>query len=448
MHTFSRRDCLQTSAAGLLGLTFSAGRGLAQQADGDVGTNWAGNVKFSAKKIFRPKTRGDLQQIVRENRAVKAVGGRHSFSRIADTEGALVSPEHFDDLAIDRNRSTVAVGAGVKYSQLCPHLEQQGYALENLASLPHICIAGAVATATHGSGTGNLATQVVGIEFVNGRGEIVSLNQRDEAFQGAVVNLGGIGLVIQVLLRIEPKFEVRQWVWEHMPLANYLEHFDDIIKAGYSVCTFTDYQKDDVAEIWVKRRASAGDWSPGARWFGATPAPRDRHPIAAMDPTPCTKQMGVPGPAWERLPHFRPDHPPSSKGKERHSEYFVDIQDAKAAIRALYAVGPQIARALQIAEIRTVRADELWMSTAHGRDSVALHFTWTDNDAHVELAMPVVEAALVRFSPRAHWGKMHTLSEKQVTSGFKRISDFRELCRKHDPDGKFRNAYLAQNVFG
>jgi xylitol oxidase len=158
--------------------------------------------------------------------------------------------------------------------------------------------------------------------------------------------------------------------------------------------------------------------------------------------------MGVPGPAWERLPHFRPDHPPSAKGRERHSEYFVDIQDAKEAILALYAVGPQIARALQIAEIRTVREDQLWMSTAYDRNSICLHFTWTDNDADIELAMPIVETALSRFDPRAHWGKMHTLSSNQVASGFPRLGDFRELCRKHDPEGKFANAYLARNVLG
>jgi xylitol oxidase len=232
-----------------------------------------------------------------------------------------------------------------------------------------------------------------------------------------------------------------------MPLAQFTEHFEEVMRAGYSVSAFTTWRDDEVSEVWVKRRADAGDWRPGPRWFGATPAPRDRHPIVTMDARSCTPQMGVSGPAWERLPHFRPEFPPSSRGAERHSEYFVRRPDAVAAIRALYAIGGQIARALQISEIRTVSQDALWMSTAQGRDSVALHFTWTDNDPDVAAAMPVVEAALDRFGPRPHWGKMHTRTPRQLASQYDRLGDFRDLCRRHDPDGKFLNDYLRRSVF-
>jgi xylitol oxidase len=244
-----------------------------------------------------------------------------------------------------------------------------------------------------------------------------------------------------------PAFEVRQWVWENMPLPQFTTHFEAIMNAGYSVSAFTTWRDNRVSEVWVKRRADAGDWDKGRQWFGASPAPRDRHPIVTMDPRPCTPQMGVAGPAWERLPHFRPDHPPSSQGRERHSEYFVRRRDAVAAIQALYGIGEQIARALQISEIRTVSEDPLWMSTAQGRDSVALHFTWTDNDPDVAAAMPIVETSLERFGPRPHWGKMHTRTPSQVAAQFDRLGDFRDLCRRHDPDGKFRNEYLRRHVF-
>ena len=184
---------------------------------------------------------------------------------------------------------------------------------------------GACSTATHGSGTGNLATQVVALELVSGRGEGVTLSEErnGDELRGAVVGLGAIGLVTKVTLRVVPTFDVRQWVWENMPLAQFTENFDDVMEAGYSVSGFTTWRDDQVSEVWVKRRADDGDWQPDRQWFGATPATRDRHPIVAMDPKACTRQMGVPGPAWERLPHFRPDHPPSSRGRERHSEYFV-----------------------------------------------------------------------------------------------------------------------------
>jgi alditol oxidase len=436
----SRREWLQSATAGLGSLLVSAEA---------VGTNWAGNVRYRGIRLDRPGTLADVQRIVRANGSVKALGGRHSFSAIADTRGAMVTLERFDTVSdVDRVAGTVEVGAGVKYARLCPQLQRQGFAVANLASLPHIGVAGATSTATHGSGTGNLATQVVALELVDGRSEVVRLSEdrdRDE-LRGAVVGLGAIGVVTKVTLRVVPAFDVRQWVWENMPLSQFTAHFDDIMSAGYSVSAFTTWRDARVSEVWVKRRADAGDWSPGREWHGASPAPRDRHPIVAMDPRACTPQMGVPGPAWERLPHFRPDFPPSSRGRERHSEYFVRRPDAVAAIQALYGIGGQIARALQISEIRTVSEDGLWMSTAQGRESVALHFTWTDNDTDVAAAMPIVEGALDRFGPRPHWGKMHARTREQVAGQFPRIGDFRDLCRRHDPDGKFVNDYLRRYV--
>jgi xylitol oxidase len=451
----SRREWLQIAAAGLGTLPIAAGRRtpvtpvVAPEAAGAVGTNWAGNVPYTGTRLYRPGTLDEVKRIVRDSDTVKALGGRHSFSTIANTRGAMVTLERFNIVSdVNRAAGTVEVGAGVKYAQLCPQLQRQGFAVANLASLPHICVVGACSTATHGSGTGNLATQVAAIEFVNGRGEVVTLSEdrnRDE-FRGAVVGLGAIGLATKVTLRVVPAFDVRQWVWENMPLPQFTTDFDAIMNAGYSVSAFTTWRDNQVSEVWVKRRADAGDWDPGRQWFGASPAPRDRHPIITMDPRSCTQQMGVPGPAWERLPHFRPDHPPSSQGRERHSEYFVRRRDAVTAIQALYGIGGQIARALQISEIRTVSEDTLWMSTAQGRDSVALHFTWTDNDADVAAAMPIVEAVLDGFGPRPHWGKMHTRTREQVAAQFDRLGDFRNLCRRHDPDGKFLNEYLRRYV--
>lgn len=416
----------------------------------EVGTNWAGNVAYSGTRLYRPGTIAEVQQIVRAHERVKALGGRHSFSTIADTRGAMIALDRFDTVSdVDRAAGTVEVGAGVKYAQLCPQLLRRGFAVANLASLPHIAVVGACATATHGSGTGNLATQVAGLEFVDGRGEVVRLSAaaNGDDLRAAVVGLGAIGVVTRVTLHVVPAFDVRQWVWENMPLSAFLDHFEEVMSAGYSVSAFTTWRDDRVSEVWVKRQADSGDWDPGRRWFEATPAPRDRHPIVAMDARACTPQMGKPGPAWERLPHFRPDFPPSSRGRERHSEHFLRRADAVAAIRALYGVGTKIARALQVSEIRTVSGDSLWMSTAHGRDSVALHFTWTDDDPDVAAAMPVVEAALERFAPRPHWGKMHTRTPSQVAAQYERISDYRDLCRRHDPDGKFQNEYLQQFVF-
>ena len=452
----SRRRWMLSAAAGLgsvlLPRSWRTGVTHADGPDerGEVGTNWAGNVAYSATGLHRPGAIAEVQRLVREHARVKALGGRHSFSAIADTRGAMISLERFDAVsAVDRSAGTVEVGAGVKYADLCPQLLRQGFAVANLASLPHIGVVGACSTATHGSGTGNLATQVVALELVDGRGEVVRLSasENDHEFAGAVVGLGALGVVTKVTLRVVPAFDVRQRVWEDMPRAEFTAHFDEVMSAGYSVSAFTTWRDDRVSEVWVKRRTADRDPDPGRRWFGASPAPRDRHPIVAMDPRACTAQMGVSGPAWERLPHFRPDFPPSSRGRERQSEYFVRRRDAVRAVQALYTIGPQIAKALQISEIRTISEDALWMSTAQGRDSVALHFTWTDDDRDVAAAMPVVEAALERFGPRPHWGKMHTRTASQVSAQYERLGDFRDLCRRHDPDGKFVNEFLQRYVF-
>ena len=446
----SRRDALGVAAAGISGMMFASGGRAAAEAPGasgasgasPAGTNWAGNVAFSARAFHRPATVEELQQLVRDANAVHAVGGRHSFSDIADTRGTLVSLEHLRSVTVDREAATAEVGAGVKYSDLCPLLQAQGFAVENLASLPHICVVGACATATHGSGTQNLAASVVELQLVDGRGKLVTLAEGDAGFAGAVVGLGALGIVTQATLRLKPAFDVRQWVWVEMPLDAFVANLDEIFAAGYSVSGFTTWRDNQVSEVWVKRLASDGDWTGGGEWFGAKAASRDLHPIVTMDATACTSQLGVPGPAWERLPHFRPDHPPSSRGRERHSEYLVDRRHAVDAVRALYEVGERIAPALQISEIRTVKADDLWMSTAYDRECVCLHFTWTDNDADVAAAMPVVEQALKSFAPRPHWGKMHTIAPADVVAQYPRINDFRALCKRHDPDGKFRNDYL------
>src|SRR5262249_49392346 len=351
----SRRQWMSSVAAGL-GAAFLPERWRTPVTSADAaesgdaaGTNWAGNVAYSAKGLYRPATIAEVQRTIRENEKVKPLGGRHSFSTIADTRGALIALERFDTVSdVDRRAGTVEVGAGGKYAELCPRPLRQGFAVANLASLPHIAVVGACSTATHGSGTGNLATQVAGLELVNGRGEVVKLSAEAnaDAFPGAVVGLGALGVVTKVTLRVVPAFAVRQWVWDDMPRAPFTAHLDEIMSAGYSVSAFTTWRDEKVSEVWVKRRAADGDWNPGPRWFDAWPAPRDRHPIVAMDARACTPQRGVSGPAWAGLPHFRPDLPPSSRGRERDSAHFVRRPDALPAIQARSARGPHIARAL------------------------------------------------------------------------------------------------------
>lgn len=410
--------------------------------------NWAGNVDYGAVTVEHPETVEQLQETVARADKVKAVGARHSFSPIAAADGGtLIVLDRFSHATtIDAARRTVTVDAGVTYGALALELQRAGFALRNMASLPHITVAGASATATHGSGerNGNLATAVAGLAVVTADGELVELRRdRDgERFLGAVVNLGGLGVVARLTLNIEPTYEMRQDVYLNLPFARLEEHFDALMGHAYSVSVFTDWRNETFNQVWLKSRLGADAIAElGPSLFGATPATTPRHPIDGHSAENCTGQMGVPGPWFERLPHFRMGSTPSS-GDELQSEYLVPRRHALAAIRAISRLGDRLAPLLQISEVRAVAADDLWMSTCYQEDCVGLHFTWISDEAGVEQLLPAVEGELEPFEARPHWGKLTRMPAARVQALYPKLPAFRNLLHTYDPHGKFRNAFL------
>ncbi len=414
--------------------------------------NWAGNIEFSTSKVFKPSNVEELAAFVKKTEKLKAQGTRHCFNRIADSKDQLVAMTGMNKLiSIDEAAQTAKVEAGIKYGELAPLLQEKGFALHNLASLPHISVAGSIATATHGSGVnnGNLASAVKGIEFINAKGELVTLSEKDgDEFHGAVVGLGALGVVTSVTLKIEPAYNAYQWVYENLPVTDLERNFETVMSAAYSVSLFTDYQKDSINEVWMKFKTEEGkDTKQPAAYLNAVAAARDMHPIAALSAEHCTPQMGVVGPWYERLPHFKMGFTPSS-GKELQTEYFVPFENAMDAYKAIAAMGKDIGPHLMISEIRSIAADDLWMSMAYKRKSIAFHFTWKQENEAVVALMPRIEKALEPFNPRPHWGKLFTISREQLSKAYPRMADFRALAEKHDPQGKFRNEYLKQNLWG
>jgi alditol oxidase len=416
-------------------------------------SNWAGNYTYRAARIHQPETVEQIQELVRRSPTLKALGTRHSFNDIADSPGDLISLERFDKIvALDRERRTVTVESGVRYGQLARWLHEEGYALHNLASLPHISVAGACATATHGSGDrhGNLATAVSAMEFVNGTGDIVVLsrNQDREQLEGAVVGLGGLGLVTRLTLDVSPTFQMQQDLYENLPFAALEEHYDELTSNIYSVSLFTDWRTSTINQVWLKRLVP-DDLTVKAEpeLFGAKLATKNLHPIASISAENCTEQMGVGGPWFERLPHFRMDFTPSS-GEELQSEYFVPRQQTFAALRAIDQIRESIAPLLLISEVRTIAADNLWMSPCYKRDSVAIHFTWKQDWEGVRNVLPGIEAALAPFHARPHWAKLFTMSHEQLHLLYEKLPDFQRLLQQYDPQGKFRNEFLDRFIFG
>jgi xylitol oxidase len=425
----------------------------AQNASTDRLRNWAGNIEYSTEALYPANSIEQVRDYVKKHDKMKVLGTRHCFNNIADSKDDFLSLRSMDKVvALDEKARTVTLESGMSYGQLAPYLEGKGFALHNLASLPHISVAGACTTATHGSGikNGNLSTQVAALELVTASGDVVTLSQEKdgEKFRAAVVGLGALGVITKVTLNVQPTFAMRQYVYENLPLGQMKDHFDEIESSAYSVSLFTDWQKQRLNEVWLKSRVEPGQASnPTPEFFGAKLATRNLHPIAELSAENCTEQMGVPGPWYERLPHFRMGFTPSA-GKELQSEYFVPRKHAVEAILAVERLRDQVGPHLLITEIRTIAADDLWMSPSHKQDSVTIHFTWKPEWPAVRQLLPVIERELAPFNPRPHWGKLFTMPPALLKSKYEKLPVFVELAKSYDPRGKFRNEFLNTNIFG
>jgi len=413
--------------------------------------NWAGNLEYSTGNVHYPKSIEDVQEVVKKCKSLKALGSRHSFNKIADSTENQVSLRELNKvISLDAASKTVTIEAGMRYGELAPYLHEKGYALHNLASLPHITVAGAVATATHGSGvtSGNLSTGISAIEFVNAAGDLVTLSKQNdgEQFNGAVVALGALGVVTKLTLDLQPTFNMKQVVYRNLTMKELENNFKAIMSVGYSVSLFTDWKNKNVSEVWVKSRISDNDVEPPPELFGAKLATQNLHPIETESAENCTEQMGVAGPWFERMPHFKMGFKPSA-GKELQSEYFVPIEHAYSAMMAMEKLQEKITPHLFISEIRSIAADDFWMSPCYKKTCVALHTTWKQETDTVMNLLPLIEEQLAPFNAKPHWAKLFTISPAVLQNRYEKLNDFKDLINQYDPNGKFRNEFLGKNLY-
>jgi len=446
----NKREFLKT--AGVL----AAGSMLQRAARGEQmaaipRTNWAGNLTYSTNNVQTPGTVDEVCAAVKSASSLRALGARHSFSAIADSTHEQISLARLKEMTLDETAHTVTVGGGVTYAELAPWLDAKGYALHNLASLPGITVTGACATATHGSGlhNGNLATVVTALELVTADGDVVELKrERDgEQFLGAVVGLGAVGVVTRTTLEVQPTYRVAQAVYQDLSFEELGRHFEEIFASGYSVSVFTDWQNHRAEQLWIKRRLKEGDanqWSP--EFYGAKLATEKLHPLAGHPTESVTDQMGIPGPWYDRLPHFRVGQTPSS-GQELQTEYLVPWESGWDAVLTVEKLREKIGPHIFITELRTIAADRLWMSMAYQRASLAIHFTWKPEWDAVRQVLPLIEEQLRPFHPRPHWGKLFTVPGAQLEPCYAQLQAFRALAARYDPQGKFRNAFVRANLY-
>jgi xylitol oxidase len=411
-------------------------------------TNWAGNLAYSADSIHHPTSVAEVQQLVARLPRVKALGTRHSFNTIADSPGgALISlSELAPEVTIDADAMTMSVTGGTRYGVLAAELQAQGYALHNTGSLPHISVAGATATGTHGSGDRNgiLSTAVAAVDMVKADGSLVTVDRSNPELKALAVGLGAFGVITRLVLEVQPTYLVRQDVYRNAPWDTVLDAFDAVMASAYSVSLIGDFGSPVISQLWQKARvesAADGHQQPepvpemlhGGTWYDDA----EESPDHALN-----VRAGIPGPWSERLPHFRLDAPPSAGGDELQTEYFVDRRHAVNALRTLRSLGGRISPHLHAAEIRTAAADDLWLSPAYERDCLCIGFTWRKHPTEVMALLPDIEAALAPYEPRPHWGKLFVLNDNDLGGRFPRLPDFLELTTSYDPTGKFSNAFI------
>ena len=444
-----RKDFIKSSSLLVAGGVLTSNLSCDTKSKKGMRKNWAGNYTYKADGYYEPASVEELQQLVKKLDKQKALGSRHCFNDIADSPKNQISTRQLNKvMSVDTDKGTVTIQSGVRYGDFAAELDSKGYALHNLASLPHITVAGACSTATHGSGValGNLATHVVAMEIVNPQGEIVKIDRTHPEFLGSIVGLGALGIITTVTLELEKTFQVRQDVFQELPLASLEKHFDEIMLSGYSVSLFTNWLDQKISQVWIKCRTDKTITELANDFFGAKAATRNLHPIVTMSAENCTDQMGVPGPWYNRLPHFKMGFVPSG-GKELQSEFFVPHGNAVDAILALEKKKDLINPQLFISEIRTIAADELWMSPCYHQDSVAIHFTWKQNPDEVSKLIPMIENELAPYKMKPHWGKLFSVNPALLHERYEKYPDFLALTRKYDPDGKFRNHYLDLNIY-
>ena len=400
--------------------------------------NWARNYTYCAKSIHFPATIDEACDLVHRSSKVRALGSRHSFNDIADTAGDLITLRNVPrSYALNRGAMTVTVDGGMRYGDFCTQLHADGFALSNLASLPHISVVGACATATHGSGerVQNLSADVVSLDIIGRDGEI-----QKYAPESASVGLGAFGIASSVTLRVRPTYEVAQQVFQTLPFDVAADNFDAIEASAYSVSLFTTWRELQFDQVWTKSIAPVGFRED---FFGAKASHVKLHPLPGVDPVNCTEQLGVPGPWCDRLAHFRMDFMPSA-GEELQTEYYVPRAEATKALAALAKLQPQIAPHIQVTEVRSIAADDLWLSPCYQQDCIAFHFTWFKKPVEVGALLPTLADLFEQFGGRPHWGKLFDMRPKAIRACYPRWNDFADSVRAADPQGKFTNHFLHQ----
>jgi L-gulono-1,4-lactone dehydrogenase len=425
--------------------------------------NWAGNQTAQVARVATPRNAREVADVVREaaeaGLPVKAVGSGHSFTAAATTSGVLIRPDGLTHTrSMDTRSGLVTVEAGMPLWKLNELLAEQGLAMTNMGDIQVQTISGAISTGTHGTGrdSGAIAAQVRALEIVLADGEIAtcSATENPDLFQAARLGVGAIGVVTAVTLQTEPAFLLTARE-EPMRLPAVFEAFDDMVKENehfefywFPYTDRTNIKRNNrtagPAAPLSARRAWLDDEFLSNNVFGAVQrlgrgAPR----LAKTINNVSARALSA------RTYTDRSDKVFTSPRRVRFTEqeYALPRTAAISALRELTALVNRSEWNVNFPiEVRVVPADDLWLSTAHGRDSVyiAMHmFAGTPHEQYFAAA----EEILTAYEGRPHWGKLHTRDAPYLAAAYPRFSDFLTVRNRVDPDRRFANNYTRQ-IFG
>jgi L-gulonolactone oxidase len=420
-------------------------------------TNWAANQRCAPRSIEHPSTEEELARIVRDATAtgqrVKVVGAGHSFTGIALTDGRLVQLDRYRRvLAHDARAGTITVQSGIPLWQLNEELYARGLAMENLGDIAYQSIAGAISTATHGTGAkfGGIATQVAGMRIIASDGSIVecSTEREKEVFHAGRVGLGALGVISTVTLSAVPVFNLRA-VEAPTRVDALLASLDEHVRSN-----------DHFEFFWVPHTG----WAL-TKWNERTQDPEQPRPRWQAFRDDYLLSNGAFG-ALNRIGRLRPSLIPRlsrmipSSGRVEYvdrsyrvfasprlvrfyeMEYAIPAEACAEALNRVRAFVKQSGLMISFpVEVRFTAADDIPLSTAYGRPTayIAVHvFQGMQYQQYFE----AVEDIMDDYSGRPHWGKLHFQTSETLAPRYPEWDRFQAVRRRLDPAGVFSNAYL------
>jgi FAD-linked oxidoreductase len=432
-----------------------SGAGVAQRP-GPRWRNWAGNQSCRPAVIDHPRSEGELVDIVRragdEGRRVKAVGTGHSFTAAACTDGHLLDLTGYGEvLRVERLSGLVTVQAGIRLSAFNEVLARNGLAMPNLGDITYQSIAGAVSTATHGTGVKfrNLSSAVVGARIIAGDGTVIDCSPEKEPdlFSAARVGVGALGLLSEVTIQAVPAFnlhalEVPMHIDEVLAdLDGFIDGHDHFEFFWFPntpwAITKRNRRTDDAPQPRGRATAWANDMLISNYVFGATCFAATKTPAAAKLIGAALARSGRS--EWTD----RSDRVFASARRVRfvEMEYAIPRADFPAAFARLRDLIDRIGTPITFpVECRWVAADDIPLSPAGGRDTayIAIHvYRGQPYDQYFQAA----EAIMNDYGGRPHWGKLHFQSANTLAPRYPRWDEFAQLRRRIDPDGRFANTY-------